>query len=107
LTSVTSVLLDALGLDADELEWQDIAICTGQPIELFYEAYESSERTAKTVDSMCLSCPVRSLCLQAGVEGSEWGVWGGVFLTNGKMDEKRNIHKTQDIWEEIRSGVGV
>lgn len=105
MTSVTSVLLDALGLDADDLEWQDIAVCTGQPIDIFYEAYEASERTAKTVDSMCLSCPVRALCLAAGVEGSEWGVWGGVYLTNGKADHKRNDHKTPEVWDEIRGGL--
>lgn len=99
--SVISVLLDALGIDAEEVRWQQFANCQDQPLELFYEAYESNERVAKNVDSMCASCPVRRQCLEEGVENSEWGVWGGVFLSNGKADDKRNTHKSPEDWAEI------
>jgi hypothetical protein len=54
---------------------------------------------------MCLSCPVRKECLQAGVENNEWGVWGGVFLTAGKPDQNKNSHKTPEVWEQIREGI--
>lgn len=100
-----SSVFAALGLDADDLTWQDLAICTGQPIGRFHEGYESNQRTARITDAMCLSCPVRKECLQAGIEGNEWGVWGGVFLVNGRMDATKNAHKTQETWDEIREGI--
>lgn len=95
-----------LGIDTDELEWQDLSVCAGQDVSLFYEKYESSTRTAKLVDQMCLSCPVRAICLQAGVENGEWGTWGGVFLVNGKADDSKNSHKSPEVWKQIKEGIG-
>lgn len=97
-----SSVTDALGLDPQDLEWQDLALCQGQDVWRFYEGYETDTRIAKVTDDMCRSCPVRAMCLQAGVENSEWGVWGGVYLNNGKPDSNRNAHKTQEDWDEIR-----
>lgn len=102
MTQETSSVYDALGIDADSLEWQDLAICHGHDTRRFHEGYEESARIARTTDAQCLSCPVRRQCLQAGVEGKEWGCWGGVFLVNGKADPTKNAHKTQDIWDQIR-----
>lgn len=98
-------VFDALGLDADDLEWQDLAICTGQDIKRFHESYESNPRIAKLTDEMCLSCPVQQICLKTGVENKEWGCWGGVFLSAGTPDEAKNAHKTQEVWEQIREGL--
>jgi hypothetical protein len=98
-------VFDVLGINADDLEWQDLALCTGQPLWRFYEGYESNERIAKVTDQMCLSCPVRKECLQTGIENNEWGVWGGIYLENGKVSDNKNSHKTQDIWEHIREGL--
>lgn len=95
----------ALGLDADDLEWQDLSICTGQDIRRFHEDYESSARTAKTTDAMCLSCPVQKICLSTGIENGEWGCWGGVFLVKGRVDEDKNAHKTQEVWQQIRDNI--
>lgn len=105
MTHEISSVLDALGLDADDLEWQDLAICDGQSVWRFYEGYETSPRIARQTDQMCLSCPVRRQCVQTGVENGEWGCWGGIYLTNGKMDPNKNTHKTADIWEQIREGI--
>ncbi len=98
-------VFEALGLDPAELEWQDLALCPGQPVWRFYEGYETNARTAKLTDQMCLSCPVRKQCLQTGIENGLWGVWGGVFLENGKMSEAKNAHKTEDVWASIREGL--
>jgi hypothetical protein len=105
LTQETLSVFDVLGLDAEDLEWQHLAVCKGQDIGLFHERYETNVRVAKNTDAMCLSCPVRKECLQTGVENGEYGCWGGVFLTAGKMDEQKNAHKTEDIWEQIREGI--
>ena len=101
-----------LGLDADSLEWQDIALCRASemPTSLFYEDYENSATVAKNVDDACLSCPVLAQCAQAGVENNEWGCWGGIYLTSGKPDVNKNSHKTPEVWREIQeriSGSGI
>ena len=98
-------LLSALGIDLEELEWQDLSLCQNSDTEDFYDNYESDSNVAKMTDAMCLSCPVRSQCLEAGVVNGEWGVWGAVYLTSGKMDENKNSHKTEEVWEEIRAGI--
>lgn len=89
----------------EELEWYHISVCQGMKTNWFYDDYESDPLFAQVMDGICLSCPVRKQCLREGVENNEYGLWGGVFLNNGKVDENRNAHKTQDIWEEIRSGI--
>lgn len=99
------------------LAWYHLAICQGmndpkpdgdpnKHKDYFYEEYESDPVVAKVMDDICLSCPVRAACLREGVENKEWGLWGGVFLNNGKMDPARNEHKTEEVWERIRGGIG-
>lgn len=100
-----SSVFAALGLAADELDWHHLAICKGQSIWRFYDGYESSPRIAKQTDQMCLSCPVRKQCLEAGIDENEWGVWGGIYLSNGKVDQNKNSHKTPEVWDEIREGI--
>jgi hypothetical protein len=105
--------LAALGLDESDLDWTDLAICRGLPREKdengnplpdpFYEKYESDEEHAKVIDAMCLSCPVMAQCLEAGMDNGESGTWGGIYLTAGRPDDVRNAHKTQEVWDRIRS----
>lgn len=92
-------------LDDDELEWYHLSVCQGMPTNYFYDDYEIDQLFAGVMDSICLSCPVRALCLREGVENQEYGLWGGVYLNNGKPDEARNSHKTEEVWEQIRSGI--
>lgn len=103
---MSSSVPQSLGLDLENLEWQDVSLCRGMPTNDFYDDYESSESVAKAVDEACLSCPVLAQCLQAGVENGEWGVWGGIFLAAGKPDKNRNRHKTPEVWEAIKERIG-
>ena len=89
-----------------EVRWQDYSLCQHFTPGMWFEEYETDPRTAKVADSICLSCPVRAPCYQAGVEGGEYGTWGGVFLNNGKIDPQKNEHKTPDIWKQIRADIG-
>lgn len=88
------------------MEWRDLALCDGADTNLFYDDYESDETVARVIDEQCLSCPVLAQCLEAGVTGGEWGVWGGIYLASGKPDRSRNTHKTEEVWEEIRERIG-
>lgn len=107
-------------VEDNSLRWYHLALCKGmndreKPVEgeerkkytdKFYEGYEDDPVFAATMDSICLSCPVRAICLREGIENNEHGLWGAVYLNNGKIDEARNAHKTEDIWEKIRSPHG-
>jgi hypothetical protein len=69
---------------------------------LFFDKYESDINIAKNIDEACLSCPVIKICYDNGIESSDYGVWGGVFLTSGSVDKSRNAHKTKDVWKRIK-----
>lgn len=99
-------ILEMLGIEETQLSWHDLAQCKGMDRELFYDKYESDENVAKMIDEVCLSCPVLQDCLLQGIENGEHGVWGGVFLTSGKMDVNKNAHKTQEVWDELRDRIG-
>lgn len=98
-------VLTMLGLDADELEWQDLALCSNMDTELFFDRYESSKSVAKMVDDICLSCPVLAQCLESATEKGLWGVWGGIYLSGGKPDKNRNSHKSESIWDRVKERI--
>jgi hypothetical protein len=101
-----SSLLDELGLDPDEFEWTDLALCQGMPTNLFYEDYEQDSETAKATDEACLRCPVISQCFFRGSK-NEHGVWGGVYWNgSGRPDKNKNAHKNDNVWQEIYDKVG-
>lgn len=97
--------LSVLGIDLEDLEWQDLALCKGMPTNDFHDNYESNERVARVIDQVCLSCPVMAQCLERGTENNEWGVWGAIYLTSGKPDVNRNSHKTQEVWDAVRERI--
>lgn len=100
-----SEIEEVLGISLDDLQWQSLALCGGTDTNMFYDDYESDPLTSLVVDQMCLSCPVMKVCLTQGMENGETGVWGGIFLTNGKMDKKKNSHKTEEVWVEVRDRI--
>lgn len=100
----------------EDLAWYHLAICKGmndrrdpaveeKHVDYFYEGYEDDPVFAQTMDAVCLSCPVRKMCLREGFENKESGLWGGVYLDKGKTDIAKNAHKTDEVWKEIRAGM--
>lgn len=102
-----SDILNDLGIDTDDFDWYDLAVCKGMDTNLFYDKYENDQSIAKNIDEACLACPVSKMCYEFGVENNEYGVWGGVYLNAGLLDKARNIHKTQDVWKKMRQKNGV
>jgi len=98
-----SNILDDLGIDKEDFDWWHLAICRGMDTNLFYDKYEADVTIAKNIDEACLSCPVMQMCYQSGVEKSEYGVWGGVYLTAGSIDKTKNLHKTSEVWKSLRN----
>lgn len=69
---------------------------------MFFEGYESDPSLRPETNAICASCPVRRQCLEYGLENKETGVYGGVYLNRGHVDENKNADKTKDEWQEIK-----
>lgn len=110
-------ILDQLGISTETVHWHDLAACKNI-VEVFeedgerrifdpmFDTYENSSSPFSirhAVDEMCLSCPVQAICYDYGVENEQSGVWGGVYLSNGKHDRTRNEHKSKDTWKKIKA----
>lgn len=82
-------------------EWKDDALCLGYDTNLFFDKYEEDESLRPGIEDVCLQCPVAKQCFAVGISQKEWGVWGGVYVENGKISREFNKHKTKDRWAEI------
>jgi hypothetical protein len=112
-----SDLLELFGLDEENVQWQDLASCRNivevyedeegskKIFDPMFDSYENDSApypVRRAIDELCLSCPVQKICYDYGVKNKEPGVWGGVYLSNGKPDKSRNDHKTKETWKKIR-----
>ena len=62
--------------DDPELSWQERSLCAQTDPEAFFPEKGGSTREAKKV---CVSCDVRSQCLEYALEHDErFGIWGGL-----------------------------
>lgn len=98
-----SNILNDLGVDEEDLDWWDLALCRGMDTNLFYDKYEVDLNTAKNIDEACLACPVIAMCYSRGRENSEYGVWGGVYLSSGNIDRSKNTHKSKEVWKRLKA----
>lgn len=101
-----SDILDYLGIDPEDLRWYHLAACNNivksVETDIFFDVYESDQIAASQTDQMCLHCPVAKQCLMYAVENKMTGVWGGIYLNNGKTDKKYNAHKTPETWKALK-----
>lgn len=98
-----SDILNDLGVDKDDLDWWHLSVCRGMDTNLFYDKYENDSNIAKSIDEACMSCPVIKMCFDSGVNNKEHGVWGGVYLNSGDIDKSKNLHKTKESWNRLKS----
>lgn len=80
--------------------WKNKARCNGFDTELFFDKYEEDVDLRKDVDELCASCPVVRQCFAVGISQKGWGVWGGVYMENGKISREFNRHRTKADWAE-------
>lgn len=76
--------------DADSaLAWQADALCAQTDPEAFFPEKGGSTREAKRV---CLSCEVRSECLEYALSHDErFGIWGGLSERERRKLKKRAV----------------
>lgn len=84
-----------LTVDLSMPEWRKSAACLDLDVELFFDDYESDEETAKFIDSVCKSCPVKKECLSNAIDTNATGAWAGMYLVLGDYSRSRNTHKTK------------
>jgi hypothetical protein len=95
-------LFEKIGIDEQDIKWYHFAACKNMPINWFYDDYETDPVLAKTVDQVCISCPVIKQCHQEGIENKERGVRGGVYMNLGRPDKQHNAHKEPEIWKKLK-----
>ena len=85
--------------------WQQDGSCVGMDREWFFGHYEEDPDVRPVIDELCMNCPVRRDCFAHGFVEDEngnktWGVWGGIYFADGKIDEDLNSHKNWDVYYE-------
>jgi WhiB family transcriptional regulator, redox-sensing transcriptional regulator len=81
--------LEVLDGDAEELMWQERALCAQTDPEAFFPEKGGSTREAKRV---CLSCEVRGDCLEyALLHDERFGIWGGLSERERRKLKKRAV----------------
>ena len=74
---------------AEELGWQERALCAQTDPEAFFPEKGGSTREAKRV---CLTCDVRSECLEYALGHDErFGIWGGLSERERRKLKKRAV----------------
>jgi hypothetical protein len=78
----------------------DRGSCQNFDTELFFDKYEEDLALRPAIDKLCSECPVARLCFAVGVSQKAYGVWGGVYLDNGKISREFGRHRSKADWSE-------
>lgn len=84
----------------DKHAWKDEAICRDYDVNFFFDKYEEDDSLRPAIDSLCARCPVARQCFAVGVSQKEWGIWGGIYIENGKISREFNKHRSKANWAE-------
>lgn len=82
-------------------DWMDLASCKNiDNPEKFFDLYLESEEAVAEVQDLCIVCPVRIHCLNYGIYMKAVGVWGGRWLSGGKVIKKMNVASSSYFWKD-------
>lgn len=84
----------------DKHAWKEEASCKDYDVNLFFDKYEENEMLRPAIDELCSKCPVARQCFAVGVSQKEWGIWGGIYIENGKISREFNKHRTKAAWAD-------
>lgn len=86
-------------------DWKNQAKCLNYDTNIFFDKYEEDEALRPAVEKLCSQCPVARQCFAVGVSQKAYGVWGGVYLEDGKISRQFAKHKTKlqwaDTWQNL------
>lgn len=89
----------------DRNRWKEKASCLNYDVNIFFDKYEEDEILRPAVEKICSDCPVMRECFANGISGREWGVWGGVYLENGKVSREFGRHRSKSDWGAVWKGL--
>jgi hypothetical protein len=76
--------------------WQQLGACLGEdPDSFFGDDAEPGEFSYEIAYALCEGCPVRRMCLMAGLAGREYkytGMWGGATPVQLKRLARHSRH---------------
>jgi Transcription factor WhiB len=81
-------------------DWDADASCKGYDTNLFFDKYEEDLQLRPAIDNLCSNCPIARECFARGVSNKSTGVWGGIYIDNGKISREFNRHRTKQAWAE-------
>lgn len=84
----------------DQKQWNDDAACKDFDTNLFFDKYEEELSLRPAIDKLCSECPIARQCFAIGISQKEVGVWGGVYMDNGKVSREFNRHRSKKDWAE-------
>ena len=82
----------------DRHDWKDQGLCRDYDTNLFFDKYEEDIDLRPAIDNLCSRCTVARQCFAVGVSQKEWGVWGGIYIENGKISREFSKHRTKEDW---------
>jgi hypothetical protein len=82
----------------DKHSWKEDAACKGMDTNVFFDVYEENEEVRPAVEDICFNCPVMRQCFAVGISQKQTGVWGGIYLDNGKISREFNRHRSKKDW---------
>lgn len=91
----------------DRHEWKEDGLCREYDTNLFFDKYEEDIDLRPAIDNLCSTCPVARICFAVGVSQKEWGVWGGIYIENGKPSREFNRHRTKEDWANTWSNLTI
>lgn len=77
-------------------DWRRKAHCLGMDTNMFYPERGEAVKLRKAV---CVGCPVRAQCLEAGMR-EHFGVWGGL------SEQERRRMRRNKAFAELRGAAG-
>ena len=84
----------------DRHKWKNDAACLNYDTNFFFDKYEEDDSFRPAIDSLCARCPVSKQCFAVGISQKESGVWGGVYLEQGKISREFNRHRSKSDWAD-------
>ena len=91
-------------MDLSRHDWRDAAACRGMDTDRFFDTYENEPSSRAATDAVCRSCPVIRACHSWWRAYKETGVWGGIYLTEGEIDDEFSS-KDPDDWAKMYMAV--
>lgn len=82
-------------------DWKDQANCKHYDWNLFFDKYEEDLLLRPAIDKICSDCPIARTCFAVGISQKEWGVWGGVYLEEGRVSREFGRHRSKKEWGQV------